>query len=373
MGRIDDRNKKKKKAIIGVGLSVALCGIVGTATLATTNKDNSKHNNDKVITENKVEDVNDTNKKDDITKITVEENNINSNQDTNNKSENLQNEKKEVKKEDVKEKPANDIDKNSNNKKEDNSKKADKPVENTAIVTPTNGSNVISSAKSYTISRFDAEKMVKGTYSGPLDDEKTVCLTFDDGPSKNTDKVLNIMNQYGVHGTFFVLGEQVKTGAEHIKKIYNSGNAIGNHSYTHNFSTLYPGNKISVSSYMNEYYKTENELKAVLGDGFNTKLVRMPGGENSRYYYKDPNLGTLKNKFSNEGIASVDWNALNGDAEGKKYTVQEMVDYVKRSSQGQKHIVVLMHDAAAKGLTVEALPQIIEYYKSQGYNFKVIS
>lgn len=278
-----------------------------------------------------------------------------------------------MKKEDVKEKPANDIDKNSNNKKEDNSKKVDKPVENTAIVTPTNGSNVISSAKSYTISRFDAEKMVKGTYSGPLDDEKTVCLTFDDGPSKNTDKVLNIMNQYGVHGTFFVLGEQVKTGAEHIKKIYNSGNAIGNHSYTHNFSTLYPGNKISVSSYMNEYYKTENELKAVLGDGFNTKLVRMPGGENSRYYYKDPNLGTLKNKFSNEGIASVDWNALNGDAEGKKYTVQEMVDYVKRSSQGQKHIVVLMHDAAAKGLTVEALPQIIEYYKSQGYNFKVIS
>ena len=62
-----------------------------------------------------------------------------------------------------------------------------------------------------------------------------------------------------------------------------------------------------------------------------------------------------------------------GMQKGKRYTVSQMVDYVKRSSAGQKHVVVLMHDAATKGLTVEALPQIIEYFKSQGYNFKVIS
>lgn len=223
------------------------------------------------------------------------------------------------------------------------------------------------------MSRFDVAKMLKGTYSGPLSDEKTVFLTFDDGPSKNTPKVLDILNKYGVHGTFFVLGGQVKGGANYIKRIYNEGNAIGNHSYTHDFATLYPKNKINVSTYMNEYYKTENALKSVLGNNFNTKVVRMPGGENSRQYYKDPNLPELRNKFSNEGIASIDWNALNGDAEGKRYTVSQMVDYVKRSSAGQKHVVVLMHDAAAKGLTVEALPQVIEYFKSQGYNFKVIS
>lgn len=381
MGRIDKGNKKKKKVLIGVGLSVALCGIVGTATLAATDKENSKHKNDKVITKNNIEDVNASDKTDDITNVNIDENNISNNQNINNKDEKQQNEKQEVKKEEVVkkegsiEKPS-DIDKDSNNKKSDNREKIDKPTEedkNVAVVTPTDGSNIISSAKNYAVSRFDAEKMVKGTYSGPLDNEKTVCLTFDDGPSKNTDKILDIMNKYGVHGTFFVLGEQVQSGAEHIKRIYNSGNAIGNHSYTHNFSKLYPGNKISVSAYMDEYNKTENALKAVLGNGFNTGLVRMPGGENSRQYYKDPNLSALKTKFSNAGIASVDWNALNGDAEGKKYTVQEMVDYAKRSSQGKKHVVILMHDAAAKGLTVEALPQIIEYYKSQGYNFKVIS
>lgn len=275
-----------------------------------------------------------------------------------------------------------DVDKDNLNKKEnqdssDNINENNNSVQNSintlGKVKKQRESNVIDSAKSYAVNRFDVEKMVKGTYSGPLNNEKTVFLTFDDGPSKNTPKVLDILKQYGVHGTFFVLGGQVKGGSNYIKRIYNEGNAIGNHSYTHDFATLYPKNKISVSTYMNEYYKTENALKSVLGNNFNTKVVRMPGGENSRQYYKDPNLSELRSKFSSEGIASIDWNALNGDAEGRRYTVSQMVDYVKRSSAGQKHVVVLMHDAATKGLTVEALPQVIEYFKSQGYNFKVIS
>lgn len=382
MKRIERMNKKKKNILMGLGLTTVLFGTVATATVTIAN---NKLDTNSII--NKVDDKNSDDKKNEnieekttainesnnvdkgnIIKTDNKDNssNISANNDT---TKNLANTSGEVK----------DQKENSEIKKVENTKTslekgndASSTQEN-IVVAPTNGSNIIDSAKSYAVSRFDVAKMLKGTYSGPLSDEKTVFLTFDDGPSKNTPKVLDILNKYGVHGTFFVLGGQVKGGANYIKRIYNEGNAIGNHSYTHDFATLYPKNKINVSTYMNEYYKTENALKSVLGNNFNTKVVRMPGGENSRQYYKDPNLPELRNKFSNEGIASIDWNALNGDAEGKRYTVSQMVDYVKRSSAGQKHVVVLMHDAAAKGLTVEALPQVIEYFKSQGYNFKVIS
>lgn len=378
--RVKQKNKKRKNTFIGLGLATVLFGSVATATVAiannkldassTINKIDEKNNDDKGkenIEEKQIAINESTNINKENTTMTDKKDNSTNISENNDSAKNTISTSEAIKDQ----KESNEVKKPE---AENNSVNSNKTSTQGNIVTaPTNGSNIIDSAKSYAVNRFDVAKMVKGTYSGPLDNEKTVFLTFDDGPSKNTPKVLDTLNKYGVHGTFFVLGGQVKGGADYIKRIYNEGNAIGNHSYTHDFATLYPKNKINVSTYMNEYYKTENALKSVLGNNFNTKVVRMPGGENSRQYYKDPNLSELKKKFSNEGIASIDWNALNGDAEGKRYTVSQMVDYVKRSSAGQKHVVVLMHDAATKGLTVEALPQIIEYFKSQGYNFKVIS
>lgn len=237
----------------------------------------------------------------------------------------------------------------------------------------TNNGNSNDSSKAYGVSRFDVEKIINGTYSGGLMDEKNVFLTFDDGPSENTAKVLDILNKYNVHGTFFTIGKLAESNPEYIKRIYKEGHALGNHTYNHDFSKIYPANKISVENYMDEYKQTEDVFKEILGENFNSGLVRMPGGENSRAYYKDPNLKSLKESFEKEGIASVDWNALNGDAEGKKYTVSQMIDRVKKTSEGQNNVVVLMHDAAAKGLTVEALPSIIEYFQKEGYNFKIIN
>lgn len=382
MKRVERRNRKKKNALIGLGLTTVLFGTVATATVTIAN---NKLDTNSIV--NKVDDKNNDDKKnenieDNITAINESNNESKSNiiktdskENSSNISVNNDSAKSQVNTSgEIKDqKESNEVKKVENTEASLEKGNDTSSTQENIVVAPTNGSNMIDSAKSYAVNRFDVAKMLKGTYSGPLSDEKTVFLTFDDGPSKNTPKVLDILNKYGVHGTFFVLGGQVKSGANYIKRIYNEGNAIGNHSYTHDFATLYPKNKVNVSTYMNEYYKTENALKSVLGNNFNTKVVRMPGGENSRQYYKDPNLPALRNKFSNEGIASIDWNALNGDAEGKRYTVSQMVDYVKRSSAGQKHVVVLMHDAAAKGLTVEALPQVIEYFKAQGYNFKVIS
>ena len=67
-----------------------------------------------------------------------------------------------------------------------------------------------------------------------------------------------------------------------------------------------------------------------------------------------------------------DFKIMNGDAEGKNYSEKELLEYAKKSSQGQKQIVILMHDTYGKEKTVEMLPDLIDYYKSNGYEFKTI-
>ncbi len=71
-------------------------------------------------------------------------------------------------------------------------------------------------------------------------------------------------------------------------------------------------------------------------------------------------------------MASIDWNAINADAEGKKKTANELVEYAIKTSEGKEMVVLLMHDTYGKEETVKALPKIIEYYKNNGYEFKVL-
>ena len=71
-------------------------------------------------------------------------------------------------------------------------------------------------------------------------------------------------------------------------------------------------------------------------------------------------------------MASIDWNALSGDAEGKKKNPEELYNYAVKSAEGKEMVVVLMHDTYGKENTAKALPQIIKYFKDNGYQFKVL-
>ncbi|MGL4739928.1 MAG: polysaccharide deacetylase family protein [Sarcina sp.] len=231
--------------------------------------------------------------------------------------------------------------------------------------------NIIASAEAYAVPANEVEQMLQGKYQGT---QKEIFLTFDDGPSMtNTPKILNILKQYGVHGTFFVVGSNIQTQQDKdiLKQEILEGNAIANHSYTHDYRKLYPGNSVSVSAFMNEMNKTNDALKSVLGSNFNARVVRMPGGYMSRAYYHDKNLPALNAAFSKDGVTSIDWSAETGDAESKPYTPEQLLNNAIKETKGQTHIVLLMHDIKSK--TVESLPSIIEYYKQQGYEFKVIS
>ena len=234
------------------------------------------------------------------------------------------------------------------------------------------GMNITYEADKYAVDAKDVQAMANDTYKG---EGKYVFLTFDDGPSNSTEKILNTLKDKEVHGTFFVLGSSIEKDSkrqEYLKEELKSGNAIANHSYSHDFKKLYPGNKLNIDYFMDEFNKTNDIMQSILGGEFDCRVLRMPGGYGTRKYYKDPSLKEFDNTLQENGIINVDWNALDGDAEGKPYSTEEMLNYVKKTSKGKNHVVILMHDAAGKEKTVEILPQIIDYYKNEGYEFKVI-
>jgi peptidoglycan/xylan/chitin deacetylase (PgdA/CDA1 family) len=208
------------------------------------------------------------------------------------------------------------------------------------------------------------------------DGKKTAYLTFDDGPSTTiTPKVLDTLKKYNINATFFLLGnnmQKISQSRSLVSNIYSDGNAIGNHTYSHDLSKLYPNNKIDTDYFMSELYRTNTILKDILGSKFNTRLIRLPGGYMSRSYYHDPNLPNFDQRLKQEKYLSVDWNASDSDAEGKKKNSQELLQMVKESVGSKKKVIILMHDTYGKDETAKALPSIIEYLSSQGYEFKTL-
>ncbi|MBW9145775.1 polysaccharide deacetylase [Clostridium sp. CM027] len=211
---------------------------------------------------------------------------------------------------------------------------------------------------------------------GVKDGKKIAFLTFDDGPSTTvTPQVLDVLKDNKIKATFFTVGNLIESNnssKELIKRISKEGHSIGNHSYSHSMKTLYPHNRLDVSIYMAELEKTNNILKDILGQDFNARAMRMPGGYMSRVYYDDPNLTELNAKLKEKDMYSIDWNAYIFDAEGKNKTAPELVEAFKKDVGTQEKIVVLMHDTYGKEETAKALPEIIDYLKINGYEFKII-
>ena len=253
-------------------------------------------------------------------------------------------------------------------KKEEAKKEEEKPKPTDIMP---NG-NIIYAADSYAVSADEVKKMLEGKASN---NDKEIFLTFDDGPSENTREILKILKEEDVHATFFDIGSALKDNKENqelLKQEIDQGNAVAGHSFSHNYKTLYPGNSVDVNKFMNELNETNEIMKSVLGKNFNARVIRMPGGYMSRRYYRDPNLKALDEAFAKDNIVSIDWDAETGDATGRHYTVEQYVQNSAKNINTLNHVILLMHDAAAKKETVQALPAIIKFYKEHGYAFKVI-
>ena len=196
-------------------------------------------------------------------------------------------------------------------------------------------------------------------------DEKIVFLTFDDGPSKTvTVPILDLLKQENIKANFFVLGSRVDLYPNIVKRAYEEGHYIGNHGYSHQYPKIYE----SSNSVLEEYNKTNQSVRNAIGNSiYNTNIFRFPGGSVGGIYHDLKSEAKLLLEQNN--IASVDWNALNGDSEGLR-TEEDMVNRLKETIEGKNSVVILMHDAGDKVKTYNALPRIIEYLKQEGYEFK---
>ena len=198
--------------------------------------------------------------------------------------------------------------------------------------------------------------------------EKWVCLTFDDGPSKTTPAVLDALNAAGVKATFFV----VATGYNEkylslIADAAAAGHQIALHSASHEYSDIYQSSAA--------YWQDIELLKQRISPYVNTTALhylRFPGGSTntvSRRYGGRSVMAELKQQCTEKGYAYVDWNVCAEDAVGGKPSAGTIYRNVVRETGEQTQCIVLMHDSATTRTTAEALPDIIRWYKDQGFGF----
>lgn len=205
-------------------------------------------------------------------------------------------------------------------------------------------------------------KNMKSIYSS---DTKRAFLTFDDGPSSVTPKILETLKKEKIKATFFMLGTNVKIYPKTVKQVYDEGHYIANHGYTHIYSSIYA----STNAVLDEYNKCNKEVQKAIGEPeFNSHLFRFPGGLAGGSHEKTKKQA--KTLLEKNNILSVDWNALTGDAESQKPKKEQLMKKLKVTTKGKSSVVILMHDAQAKKVTAEMLPDIISYLREQGYEFK---
>ena len=205
----------------------------------------------------------------------------------------------------------------------------------------------------------------KNAWSG-----KTVYLTFDDGPSWITEKILDILKKEDIKATFFVVGNDDDYGHSLLKRMDKEGHAIGNHTYSHDYSYIYK----NLDNFFEDFYK--NEAFIYEATGKKTSLVRLPGGSNnnvSRNIDGRKIMLDICNSLEEKGYIYFDWNASSADASAVPATTEQIVNNTLQWIGRHQNPNVLFHDSAAKVNTLKALPIIIEKLKFLGCTFEVLS
>ncbi len=194
---------------------------------------------------------------------------------------------------------------------------------------------------------------------------KIAYLTFDDGPTeKMTPKILDILDEEEIPATFFVVGKHVKEHPELVKRAYDSGHYIANHTYSHNNNKIYQ----STESFINEITSTDEAISEALGiKDYCSHVFRFPEGYMTNKYKAQKEKGLLALKELD--YVYVDWNCLNKDSE-TKCSNNQLINNLIKSSKNKTSLVVLMHDTGDVNNTNEVLKTSIEYLKNKGYEFR---
>lgn len=179
-----------------------------------------------------------------------------------------------------------------------------------------------------------------------------VYLTFDDGPSQYTEQILDILDEYNVKATFFVIGREDDYAKNMYREIVERGHTLGMHSYSHRYDEIYKSKK----AFTDDYNKISSLLTEATGQ--TPVFYRFPGGSSNTVSRVD--MHELADYLREQGVVYYDWNVSSGDAKDNGVPVEEIVYDSTLDIESRKTSVILFHDTAMKETTVQALPEILE-------------
>lgn len=200
----------------------------------------------------------------------------------------------------------------------------------------------------------------------PPAQQKIMYLTFDDGPSKHTQEVLDLLDRYQIKATFFVTGENPEY-ASMIKTIHEKGHALGIHTYSHEYSQIYR----STTDYFQDVEKVSNLIKQEAG--IESHILRFPGGSSNTVSrnYCEGIMSALAKEAEAKGYAYYDWNVHNGDGD-PSLSADALYQQLMKELEGKTSAMVLMHDGSGNQHTVESLDQVLKQLVQDGWTFQII-
>ena len=222
----------------------------------------------------------------------------------------------------------------------------------TAVVSQVNQSAGDTDSIQRTQNTMDKENLATA------EDLHKVYLTFDDGPSENTNAILDILDDYGIKATFFVTGKEDEASKAAYQRIVAEGHTIAMHSYSHKYSELYA----SKEAFQEDFERIQNLIYDTTG--VECHYYRFPGGSSNKVSNTD--MSEFISYLNEQGITYYDWNVSSGDATSRAFTADELVENVMSDVVKYKTSVVLLHDATVKTTTVQALPAMIEALQQAG-------
>ena len=199
----------------------------------------------------------------------------------------------------------------------------------------------------------------------PYDAQPVAYLTFDDGPDDVvTPQILDILKAENLKATFYVCGNMVEAYPGVLKRIFEEGHAVGNHSYNHEYDELYA----SPWAFMEQIIKTDEVIKNIIG--VRPLIIRAPGGSNGMFTSPD-----FYSMIKDCGYVEHGWNALTSDAMIPRPDAEQQVQNVMENlgSEPPRAAIILMHCNGDKFETAKALPDIIRLLREKGYTFGVVT
>lgn len=193
--------------------------------------------------------------------------------------------------------------------------------------------------------------------------EKTVYLTFDDGPCSYTEKVLDLLKKYDAKATFFIIGN--KSRKEFIARAYEEGHSIGVHSYTHENKEIYK----SEQAFFEDFLKTQEVIKEQTGSY--TRLFRFPGGSgNTVSRYNKGIMTRLCKIMEDMGYRYFDWNVSASDSSKDSTTSSVKSRVINGMKTHTDFVIILQHDIHLQ--SVRAVEAILQWGKENGYTFRAL-